>query len=211
MNRNPLVQWSIPIATFILLTVFLPAAVSSHCDTMDGPVITAAKKALETGNVNLVLIWVQEKDAAQIKDAFQKTLAVRHLGPDARTLADMYFFETLVRIHRAGEGVAYTGIKPSGAEVEPGIAAADKAIETGSSDEMLRHLDDAIHLGIKKQYEKLMAKRDFNPENVEAGREYVKAYVEFIHGIEGLFNAASTPARGHYHEEAEPGAERESR
>jgi len=65
------------------------------------------------GNVNLVLIWVQKKDEHQINEAFQKTLAVRTLNPDARNLADMYFFETLVRIHRAGEGVAYTGLKPA--------------------------------------------------------------------------------------------------
>ncbi len=211
MKKKLHVRWLTSVAAIILLIAFLPAAVSSHCDTMDGPVITAAKKALETGNVNLVLIWVQENDAAQIKEAFQKTLAVRRLGADARTLADMYFFETLVRIHRAGEGVAYTGIKPSGAEVEPGIAAADKAIETGSPDDLLRQLDDAIHHRMKEQYEKLMAKKDFGAENVEAGREYVKAYVEFIHGVEGLFNAASTPAKGHYHEEAEPGAQHESK
>ena len=28
----------------------------AHCDGMDGPVVAAAKKALETGDVNLVLI-----------------------------------------------------------------------------------------------------------------------------------------------------------
>jgi hypothetical protein len=36
-------------------------AVFSHCDTLNGPVIADARKALDTGNVNLVLIWVQQK------------------------------------------------------------------------------------------------------------------------------------------------------
>ena len=36
----------------------LPRA-SAHCDGLDGPVVQAAQQALETGNVNLVLVWVQ--------------------------------------------------------------------------------------------------------------------------------------------------------
>jgi hypothetical protein len=80
---------------------------------MDGPVIKAAQKALETGNVNLVLIWVQEKDEAEAKTAFDKALAVRKFVPKAKELADKYFFETLVRIHRAGEGAPYSGLKPN--------------------------------------------------------------------------------------------------
>jgi hypothetical protein len=79
---------------------------------------------------------VQKKDEAQIKEAFLKTLAVRKLNHDAQKLADMYFFETLVRIHRVGEGVEYSGLKPAETEVEPGIAAADKSLESGSDKEL---------------------------------------------------------------------------
>jgi hypothetical protein len=39
---------------------------------MDGPVVQAARKALETGEVNLVLIWVQKQDESNIKEALQK-------------------------------------------------------------------------------------------------------------------------------------------
>lgn len=56
------------------------------------------------GNVNLVLIWVQKTDEDEVKKAFQKTLAVRKLNPQAKELADTYFFETLIRIHRAENG-----------------------------------------------------------------------------------------------------------
>ncbi len=196
--------------TIVLMVAFLPSVASSHCDTMNGPVITAAKKALETGNVNLVLIWVQKKDEAQINEAFQKTFAVRKLNSDARKLADMYFFETLVRIHRAGEGVAYTGLKPAETEVDPGIAAADKALESGSLEQLIQRLDEAIHRGVKEQYEQVMAKKQFKPDDVEAGREYVKAYVQFIHYVERLYQAANKPAKGHIHDESEVGVERES-
>ena len=66
-------------AALCALTVLLPSATFAHCDGLDGPVVTAAQKALESGNVNPVLIWVQKKDEQTIKDAFQKTLAVRKL------------------------------------------------------------------------------------------------------------------------------------
>ena len=88
-----------------------PNNLFAHCDGMDGPVISAAKNALDTEDINLVLFWVQKKDETELKKAFQKTMAVRKLNPEAKELADMYFFETLVRIHRAGEGEPYTGIK----------------------------------------------------------------------------------------------------
>jgi len=107
-----------------------PGTALAHCDTLDGPVVAAARKALDTGNVNLVLLWVQKKDETDIRNHFQKTVAVRKAGGQAKELADMYFFETLVRIHRAGEGAGYTGLKPAG-KIEPPIAAADKSLETG--------------------------------------------------------------------------------
>lgn len=95
---------------------------------MDGPVILAARAALEQKDITPVLKWVQKDDEGQIKAAFTRTLAVRAKGPEARDLADQFFFETLVRIHRAGEGAPYTGLKPAGTPVEPAIEAADKAI-----------------------------------------------------------------------------------
>ena len=72
----------------------------AHCDGLDGPVVQAAQQALETKNVNLVLIWVAKDDEAEISEAFQKTVATRSLNRQAKELADMYFFETLV--HTSG-------------------------------------------------------------------------------------------------------------
>src|ERR1051326_7561606 len=119
------------VVVLFMIGLFQPNQAIAHCDGLDGPVVKAAQKALESGNVNPVLIWVLKKDEGEIKKAFQKTLAVRKLNPQAKELADMYFFETLVRIHRAGEGEPYTGLKPAGRDLEPAIPAADKAIESG--------------------------------------------------------------------------------
>ena len=170
---------------------FLVPFVFAHCDTMDGHVVKAAQKALEKGDVNLVLIWVQKKDEAEIMKAFEKTLAVRQLNPQARELADMYFFETLVRIHRAGEGEPYTGIKPAGTEVEPGISAADKAIESDSVDNLAKKVSEDIARGIRERFTIVTEKKKHAGESVEAGRRYVEAYVSFIHYVEKLHLATS--------------------
>jgi len=165
---------------------FLAPLVLAHCDTMSGPVIKDAKKALETKNVDLVLKWVEQKDESEIKQAFEKTLAVRKLSEQARELADMYFFETLVRTHRAGEGAPYTGIKPAGSEVEPGIEAADKAVEGGSMDNLIVDVSEQVREGVEERFRAVIEKKEHSDDSVEAGREYVKAYITFIHYMENL-------------------------
>lgn len=184
-----------------LLILFEPGRVFAHCDGMDGPIVKAAQKALEKGNVNLVLIWVQKDDEAVIKDTFQKTLAVRKLSPEAKALADMYFFETLVRIHRAGEGAPYTGLKPAGRDLGPAIPAGDKAIEDGSAKQLLKLLTDAVQNGINEHFKEVTAKKNFNKDNVDAGREYVKSYVEYIHYVEQIYESTKKLAHGHLPEE----------
>src|SRR5574342_1437169 len=124
----------------------------AHCDGLDGPVVKAAQRALETGNVNLVLIWVEKNDEHAIRNAFQKTLAVRKLSPQAKELADMHFFETLVRIHRAGEGAPYTGLKPAGRDLGPAIPAADRALETGDAGPLAAVLDGAVKAGLAGRF-----------------------------------------------------------
>ncbi len=70
--------------TYDPLTVLTFVAARTYCDGLVGPVVKAAQRALDSGNVNLVLIWVQKKDEVEITKAFEKTLAVRTLGPEAR-------------------------------------------------------------------------------------------------------------------------------
>jgi len=141
------------LATATALIWSLPAA--AHCDTLDGPVVAAARKALDSGNVNLVLVWVQKKDDAEIRKHFDKTVAVRKVNAQAKELADMYFFETLVRIHRAGEGAGYTGLKPAG-KIEPPIAAADKSLDTGKLQEVAQLISKRMEQGLHSNFEAMM-------------------------------------------------------
>lgn len=200
MKKNIFLTF-LTILVFLLIMIFLGAnSVFAHCDGLDGPVVTAAKKALETSNINLVLIWVQKKDETEIKKAFQRTLAVRKLNPEAKELADMYFFETLVRVHRAGEGAPYTGLKPAGRDLGPAIPAADKAIVDGKLEPLYKLLTDKIHDGLNEKFKDVMAKKNFKKDDVEGGRKYIETYVIFIHYVEELYEAAKKAVHGHYPE-----------
>ena len=191
---------------FFVMFVFLPVLAGvfcvsfyafCHCDTLDGPVVMAAKAALEKGDITPVLKWVQKTDEEELRAAFKKTLAVRTKGPEAKELADMYFFETLVRIHRAGEGAPYTGLKPAGSELELSVAAADKALETGKIDEAVKLVTESATDGIKKRFAHTMETKKHADESVEKGREFVAAYVEFIHYVERLHLDAGSSAHAH--------------
>jgi hypothetical protein len=194
VNRTSFRRSFAVIAAAVALT--WGTAAQAHCDTLDGPVVSEARKALDTGNVNLVLGWVQKKDEAEIRGAFQKASTVRKSGAAAKDLADSYFFETLVRVHRAGEGAPYTGLKPAG-EIEPAIAAADKSIETGKLEPVAKLVIDRTKEGLHKQFDEVAAKKKYNPNDVAAGRAYVGAYVEYVHYVERLYNAAGTGHADH--------------
>ena len=187
------------LVSVVAALLFLTASPArAHCDSLDGPVVKAAQRALETGNVNLVLIWVQKADEPEIREAFERTLAVRPLSPEARELADLYFFETLVRIHRAGEGAPYTGLKPAGRDLGPAIPAADKALESGSTEDVEELLTRAMWDGVQERFRKVRALRLYRPSDVVAGREYVEAYVVFLHYIEAAYQAlAGKQAESH--------------
>ncbi len=159
--------------------------VYGHCDTIDGPVVKMAQAALQKGDVTPVLRWVKPEHEAEIRDGFKKTLAIRGLSPEARDLADRYFFETLVRLHRAGEGAPYTGLKPAG-QVEPVVAASDKALETGSVEAMTQEIVKLVSDGIRRRFAETMETKRHADENAAAGRRFVSAYVEFVHYVERL-------------------------
>ena len=197
MSTFKVSRYSIGIAVIVVVFALSPIRVFAHCDSMDGPVVKAAVKALETGNVNLVLIWVQESDSSQIQEAYQKTIAVRKLNTEARELADLWFFETLVRIHRAGEGAPYTGLKPARLDHGPAVLAADTALETRSVKPLLDLLTREMQDGLFGRFNDAVARKDFRQNDVKSGREYVAKYEEFIHYVEQIYGTFHNPLEGH--------------
>ncbi|MBP1776921.1 MAG: hypothetical protein H6Q86_2931 [candidate division NC10 bacterium] len=197
-NRKMLFASAVGVAIAGLLST--PA--QAHCDGMDGPVVKAAQAALAKGDVNVVLIWVRKDDEAEIREAFERTLNVRKLSPQARELADEYFFETVVRVHRAAEGAPFTGLKPAGRDLGPAIPAADQALESKDVAPLTNLLGERMRTGLLERYDRAIEAKAFRVQDVDAGREYVETYVTFIHYVEGLYEAATRRVEGHYPEPA---------
>jgi hypothetical protein len=163
----------------------------AHCDALDGPVVVAARKALAKGDAGPVLVWVKPDDEPQIRAAFARTLAVRALGTEAKDLADAYFFETLVRVHRAGEGAPYTGLKPAGLDLGPAIPAADKALASGDLKPVFDLMHGVLKPGLEARFKQARATRAQESVDLAEGRRAVAAYVDFLHYVDGVYRAAA--------------------
>lgn len=185
------------LATGALVLLPLAGPAHAHCDTMDGPVVASARTALEKSSVTPVLRWVSKEHEGEIREAFAKVLALRSKTPEAADIADRWFLETLVRVHREGEGAPYTGLKPSGTDPGPGVLDADKALETGNGDALIKALTEVVAEGVKHRLHRAVEAKKHADESVEAGREFVEAYVQYVHYVEGLHVAASGSAHGH--------------
>lgn len=169
----------------LLLASIFSGTLYAHCDTMDGPVVADAKKALSRNNVNYVLKWVSPEYENELTEAFSLVMKVRMLSADSKKLADQYFFETVVRLHRTGEGMSYTGIKPSGTPVDEKILAADRAIAAGNLSPLENIVPDDRKEELRERFKKVMDLKDFDVNDVMSGRQYIEAYVQFFHFAEG--------------------------
>jgi hypothetical protein len=196
MITRRLYSTAIMLAAFAALSFAAPSQAWAHCDSLDGPVVTSARTALEAGDVALVLRWVRAEDEPDIRAAFERTLRVRASSEEARDMADLWFFETLVRVHRAGEGAPYTGLKPAGWKPPTLITAADESLETGHVDALAARVSEHIARELRQRHAHAMALTDFAPADVEAGRRYVEAYVAFTHFLEALYGLLHGEAHG---------------
>lgn len=192
------------IAAFFFTGILFAGNAQAHCDTTDGPVIPEAKIALKKGDITPILKWVKPGDEAEIRAAFAKAVAVRGKGKEAMELVDRYFLETLVRVHRAGEGAPYTGI--SDEAVEPIVALSDKALASGSAEEMIGMITNHLAAEIRAKFHHALETQKNKDKSVEAGREFVEAYVTYMHYVEGVHTAIAASG-GHQHAAPAPAAD----
>jgi hypothetical protein len=174
------------------------AAMPPHCDSMDGPVVSAARAALDARDASLVLPYVPASGEDEVRTAFEDVVAVRDQGGAVREIADLHFFETVVRIHRAGEGAPYTGLKPAGLDHGPVIPIAERALESGSPDELVRVLGDRVESEVQERLRHVLELRTRADGDVAANREYVEAMLGLQVWAHSLYEAAL--ARPHEHE-----------
>lgn len=166
------------IYRLIALARSLVQSASAHCDTEDGPVVAAGRRALGTGNVNHALPWVREADEAEVLDAFGTVLAADAAD---RAASERTFLETLVRVHRAGEGEGYDGIKPAGTPQPPAVTAADEALAAVDLAPLAPLVDAAYLADVEQRFAAVLALSRYDVDDVAAARAYVGAYVDFVH------------------------------
>ena len=173
-----------------------------HCDTRDGPVVKAAIKALETGNLNYILIWIPKESEEELKAIFAKTLRARKAGKDAKEVADDWFFENAIRLHRAGEGASYTGMKPAGLSEGAVVPKAEKAIETENPDETIDFILKTVKEDLTRRFHHVMEKKTYDVNDVDAGREFIGAFIGWVVYSHHLYvSVTSAAAHGEQHGE----------
>jgi hypothetical protein len=175
----------------------------AHCDSLDGPVAKAVYKALDDGNANPVLAYAPATAEAEIRLAFEKSRKVRGLGTEARTLADQAFMETVIRLHRAGEGATYTGLKPAGIDYGPVIPAAEHAVETGDLAKLKTVLMEEINHALQERLAPVrkLQKAPLDPKTaaeVPHSRERISGELGFITFAENLRQAALGKGTEHH-------------
>lgn len=176
-------------------TIVQPA--SAHCDTEDGPAVKDARRALETGNANIALKWVHPEGEDAVRAAFDDALAAR--GDDGADQAERRFLETLVRVHRAGEGAGFDGIKPTGTDVPPQVVAADAALEAGAIDVLRGLVPDERWPELEKRFAEVLARTGYDVDDLDAARDYVASYVRFFKYAEGEDEHDHHGSHAHHH------------
>jgi len=195
-NNKPKTLSLAALAVLAGCLILLPAISRAHCDTLGGPVVKDGRAALEKRDITPVLKWVKPEHETELRQVFDEALSVRAKGPDAAGLADRHFLETLVRLHRMGEGAPYTGLKD--APAEPIVAMADKALFSGSERAMLKALDDHLAKVLAGKFQRVLAASKAKDTSVEAGRAFVEAYVDYTQYLEALHAAIASSGPDHH-------------
>jgi hypothetical protein len=164
---------------------------------MDGPVVKAARAALERANVNLILPYVPGHAEDELRRAFERAIRVRSLSPEAKETVDYWFFETAVRLHRQGEGAPYTGLKPAGLDEGPVVPRAEKAVETGDLEQVTTFLCQALQNQLHERFHAAITRKHYDENDVAAAREYVEAYLGFVVYAHSIYTAMTAAPHEH--------------
>ena len=172
-------------ATALAVALLKPLRASAHCDTMDGPTAQDGLQALETGNIALALKWVSPSDEEELRAVYDKARTARDQGPAAREVADRWFVENLIRVHRAGEGASFSGVQPYGVPVDERVAAADAAIASGDLAPLEGLVPADRWAELERRFATVLERKEYDATDVVAGRSYIAAYVSFFKYAEG--------------------------
>ncbi|MDD1678839.1 MAG: DUF6448 family protein [Methanomicrobiales archaeon] len=164
----------------------------------------ACRKALESGNVNYALIWIPEESEPELKAAFDRTFRARKEGREIQEIADDWFFETAIRLHRAGEGEPYTGLKPAGLDEGPVVPRAERAISAEDPADPIQFILHTVEEDLQNRFKHVMNTKKYDVNDVRAGRAFIQAYINFVVYAHHLYLSVTSGGGhkkgGHNHE-----------
>lgn len=152
----------------------------SRNNLTNGPVMRAAKMALETGNVDYILIWVPEESANTLKNLLEKTCCERTTRRKARNHSVEWYMQTINRLHSEYFRPHDLNISTKTAEERRTILQVEKACETGNFDEIATVMQVTSDEEIRRRFNEVLDKSDYDVDNIAAGRAYVSAFTDFI-------------------------------
>jgi hypothetical protein len=156
-------------------------------DEMQGPVVKAAKMALETGNVNYILIWLPEESENTLKNLLEKTCCTRSSRMNMKNRAYDWYFEMVNRFFNIGRPRDNLTIRGGLAE-KPLDLKVDKAIESGNFEEIRDIIPVTHEADAKQRFLHVMNMRNYPVNNIAEGRAYVSAFFDFNRYMHDLYS-----------------------
>jgi len=155
-------------------------------DAGNGPILKAAKIALETGNPNYILIWIPEESENTYKNLLEKTCCERSVRKNTGDCAIGWYFETVNRFHYAGRCPHYVNMKSDGLYGSQIIPDVEGAIESGNFEKIIARIPDSHVADARERFHRVRNKRNYDINNIAAGRAYVSAFITFIEYVQNL-------------------------
>lgn len=140
----------------------------------------AAERALETGNANHILIWIPEESERTLRNLLERACCERRIQKDANNPVIRWYFNTIRHLHAAYCGHQNLDISTKTPEERKIISIAERACESGNFDEITTVVQNASWGEMRQRFQDLMKIRQYDAENIAAGRAYVSAFIAFI-------------------------------
>ncbi|AFJ45539.1 DUF6448 family protein [Shimwellia blattae] len=193
-NKIKTILWA---GMFTLAGLAASPAALAHCDSLDGPVITEARSALEKKDVTALLKWVPAGREGDVRAAFSRAQQNRGGDKATREAADQQLFATLVRIHRESEGAPFTGVQPAG-HIPAIVTMADSALKTDNVEAVVARVTAHVEQEIRARFASAQRSKQHAGDSVTRGREYVNDYIHYVHFVEEASNLGEAAAPGHH-------------
>ncbi len=142
--------------------------------------MSAAKRALDTGNAQYILIWIPEESENTLKNLLEKVCCEHNIQKDVHDHIVDWYFKTVNRLHSVYCGPRNLNLSTKAPEEKKIIFLVEKACESGNFKEITTVIQDTPDGEMRQRFNDLMKKRNYHVENIASGRLYVSAFTDFI-------------------------------